>query len=335
MEKPHVIPVKLLKLIAAKRYIRRKHPIIPTFEQDIASYSSGYQGELSIDFHINHILDPYHKLHNLYIPFKTWHFEIDTLLLLEKFLLALEIKNLRGDVYLEHEAGIMRQSYQNEEKRYQCPIVQVEKQARQLNHWLNHRGHKVPVETLVVFVNPNVKLHNQHPKTIYPYVLSHIYYKLKNHYRNAPTIKNRDEIASQLIKASTIPNPDVLSQYQLTFDDFEPGGICENCLQKSPKRQGWGWVCPSCHNKSLNNHIHTFKDLQLLFGPEITTTEAAYWLQTSTEVARYLLKKENYRKSGSHKRIKYHLNYNSQTDYQYLLDYNKNFYKMTLVTSSD
>ncbi|SEQ76753.1 nuclease-related domain-containing protein [Piscibacillus halophilus] len=333
MHKEHDIPPRLLRLIAIQRNLVNQHPILTKIEDEIASYSSGYQGELSIDYHINYILDPHNKLHNLRIPLKNWHFEIDTLLVFEKFMLALEIKNLRGDIYIDHEAGIMKQLHNEEEKVYQSPLVQVEKQVRQLNYWLSQRNYHVPIEPLVVFVNPNVHLKANHSRIIYPFILSHKYYEIKAQYQKYDSIKQRSILIDSLIKHTELDNQQILKHFNLTKSDFKPGVICPQCHLKTVIREKYQWLCTACQYKDKHSFISALKEYFLLFGPVISAKEAREWLQINISTARYLLKSLKFNQIGKKKYTKYIMDFDLRKDFEYLIEYNKAQYKQKISMS--
>ncbi|WP_194840892.1 nuclease-related domain-containing protein [Filobacillus milosensis] len=329
MNKPHEPPTKLLKMLTLNRNIADLTKI-PDFNDDIASFSSGYKGELSIDHDLNYILDDHFRLHNLRLPINDWHFEIDTLLILKNFFLILEIKNLKDIIMIDHEKGIMTQHTNGEIRTYQDPILQVEKQARQLDYWLTQRGYTIPIETLVVFVNKNVHLKdNHHERVIYPFRLSHKYYEFKEKLQYLPSIPTQ-ELSQMLINSHERHNPDFLEKYNLKEEDFLPGYLCEKCGQKTIHRMGYAWKCSPCNFIDRQAPLNRLKERYLLFGPEITARQASEWLQVPVPTAGFMLRNYGFTKVGKKKGTKYNMEFDHSTAFQFLLDYSDQLYKRKL-----
>ena len=157
MKKNHEIPIKMLKILACLRNLRKTHPSYKQLLDELALYSAGHYGEKSIDYYLKLIFEKdMIILNSLRIPLNGVHFQIDTLLLTTKTLIILEIKNMTGPISFDHAFGTM---IQDQTKIYQDPITQVNNQKAQLNMWLKQNGfHNIPIDTLVVFVNKNVRL---------------------------------------------------------------------------------------------------------------------------------------------------------------------------------
>lgn len=328
--KDHPTSVKLLKLLAVKRQIIPEHKVTSLLEEQIARYSSGYYGEVSIDYHLKYILEKLPKLSNIRLKLNGIYFEIDTILLCEKFILLLQVKNVAGRISVDHHVGQMVQNYKGELTSYQDPILQVEKHARLLSNWLKQKGLRVPIETLVVFTNKNAIIEHGSQqldkRVISGYKLSHAYYQLKKQYKNQPSISNRMQIFQELKRNNQVYDMNLLEELELSESDLAPGGVCPNCFRKRMIYYRSVFTCQFCHTKSTTIIEEVLKDYFLIFGPEITADTLSKWLNIDSITASRILRKHAFKTKGGRRYRTYILDYDYRTDFEYLLDYNKKMY---------
>jgi hypothetical protein len=96
-KKIHVPPIKVLKLYALLRRILPNQPLRQDIESELMKIEAGYKRELSLDYHLSFLPDKeYIILHNIRLSYKTFYFQIDTLILHTNFILILEVKNIAG-----------------------------------------------------------------------------------------------------------------------------------------------------------------------------------------------------------------------------------------------
>ncbi|MGP4072286.1 NERD domain-containing protein [Piscibacillus sp. B03] len=322
--------VKLLKLLAINRQIIPGHKVLTVLEEQIARYSSGYYGEVSIDYHLKYILENLPKLSNIRLKLNGIYFEIDTILFCEKFILLLQVKNVVGRISVDHHVGQMVQNYKGELTSYQDPILQVEKHARLLSNWLRQKGITVPIETLVVFTNKNAIIEHDHQqldqRVISGYKLSHAYYQLENMYKNQPSITNRMQIFQELQRNNQIYDMNLLEELELSENDLAPGAVCPNCFRKRMIYYRSNFTCEYCHTQNTNTLQEVLKDYYLIFGSEISSDTLSQWLNVDSTTASRLLKNQGFQSKGGKRYRSYLLEYDYRTDFEYLLSYNKKLY---------
>lgn len=327
MKKNHEIPIKMLKILACLRNLRKTHPSYKQLLDELALYSAGHYGEKSIDYYLKLIFEKdMIILNSLRIPLNGVHFQIDTLLLTTKTLIILEIKNMTGTISFDHAFGTM---IQDQTKIYQDPITQVNNQKAQLNMWLKQNGfHNIPIDTLVVFVNKNVRLIREgnqpiDDRIIMSYRLRDKYNEIQQRYKRTTENIPKEKIAQHLTKAHTQNNQSILETYELTYKDFSLGVKCPTCLQKM-KRIHSNWVCKQCKYKSRDTHVNALKDYYLIFGPRINNAKARLWLDLqSPDVAKYLIQKMNPIEISDKRNRIYEFNFNYQQDFDYLIEFSK------------
>lgn len=88
--KKREIPLQILKLLALLQRIPSHHQKFPLIQEDLAKYSAGFKGELSIDYPLSFLSEEkYFIFHVLRLKDnQNHHFQIDSLLLSKNFSFA-------------------------------------------------------------------------------------------------------------------------------------------------------------------------------------------------------------------------------------------------------
>ncbi|MDM5340322.1 nuclease-related domain-containing protein [Fictibacillus enclensis] len=154
------LPVHIRKLEALLRRLPTEHVKRREIEEQLARRMAGYRGEQSLDYYLG-FLTNYFILHDLRLPDRDHHFQLDTLLISPYFILILEVKNISGTlIFDDHFKQLIRVTPEKEEG-FPDPILQVERHRDQLSGWLSgQKLEKVPIETLVVISYPNTVIKN-------------------------------------------------------------------------------------------------------------------------------------------------------------------------------
>ncbi|TFB19235.1 NERD domain-containing protein [Filobacillus milosensis] len=327
------VPISLLRTIAFNFNMDANHINQQSIKQDLAKYISGYRGEKSIKYFMYNIINKNYKVfHNARLFTKGQNFEIDVLMITDQFLSIIDVKNTSGNIRFDHEFGAMYQKYQGKEKVYQDPIEQVNRHKRLLEIWLNERGYKIPIETLVCFVNKHAILERGQspvdPRIIYGYKLAQKYKELQEKYQNHPSKILTNKLINQLTEESNPLDQELFKKYGMNKEDFKPGVICSQCLKKTVKRQRHHWICAECGFTDHEAPIRALKDYFLIFGPKITNEQARQWLnENNADYVKRLLDKWSVRKEGTGRSLVYYLDFDYQTDFEYLLNYLEKHFK--------
>ncbi|MGM8215059.1 nuclease-related domain-containing protein [Bacillaceae bacterium W0354] len=309
----------LIILIVIKSRLNTIHRYI---EQQLQNVRAGQSGELSLNYFLQLLEHDFLIIPNIEIKLGNTTFQIDRLIITTKFLLIIEIKNHTGTIEFKPEIGQMIQTIRNERKPYEYPISQAETQALKLQAFLNQHGITVPpIETFVVFTNKNVILESGTEEPIDERIMTA--YALRNKinqlflkYKNRPDVIDQEKII-QLINQHRAPfSNKYIKKLGLTPKDFATGVKCPNC-QARPMKRIWGtWQCQICGHENKEAHINALKDFYIIFGSLITTRQAQYWLQlTSESVARKLLTNLQCRKMNGNKNRLYELPFKFPTDF--------------------
>lgn len=128
-------------------------------ERDFAKYNAGFKGELSLDYHLSELIEEdFHIFHDLRLPRdhdKQLYFQIDTLIVHSQFCVLIEVKNLIGNLYFDHQYDQIIRTRDGIDETFSDPINQVELQKDHFANWLIlNKFPEIPLHTLVVITNP-------------------------------------------------------------------------------------------------------------------------------------------------------------------------------------
>ncbi|MED1098241.1 MULTISPECIES: nuclease-related domain-containing protein [Bacillus] len=84
------------------RNLPSNHPKIPLITEELKKRTAGYRGETALDFPLSFIAEKdYFIFHDLRLQDSSRYFQMDTLVLSQKFALILEVKNIAGSLYFD------------------------------------------------------------------------------------------------------------------------------------------------------------------------------------------------------------------------------------------
>ncbi|KZE64152.1 hypothetical protein AWM68_13680 [Fictibacillus phosphorivorans] len=291
------IKIRKLKLIL-KRFPPH-HPVRHEIEVELLKSVTGYNGEKSLDFHMNLLPDDETFIfHDLRLPFGSNHFQIDILILTTTFFLILEVKNMAGTLIFDQEFHQLIRISNDKEDVFSDPISQVYRQTHLLKEWLkHHKFPEVPVESLVVISNPHTRIKYVPQSIKISQKVTHSTNLLAKfhdyqHMRKSEFISKKDikKLSRILLKRHSQSNQDLFQQFSITQDDLIKGVACTKCFTLSMIRSSRKWFCLKCGHYDKLAHIHALKDFALLNGPAITVHECCDFFQISSRhVVKHLL----------------------------------------------
>ncbi|GIN88136.1 nuclease [Heyndrickxia sporothermodurans] len=318
--KPREMPKYLMQLEA----LASRLPINQIKKEDVVkqliNQRTGFNGERSINFPLIFLpQNDYFILHNLRLLYQpNYYFQIDTLILSGKFFLIIEVKNYFGTLIFESMFDQLIRVTDEKEEGFENPILQVERQSRQLKSYLStHFFSTVPIENLVVISSPRTILKNPSnsplisEKIIHSSKLPTKIIELENKYpNNIIATKKIMSISEKLLKEHTPDTKNILEKFHIPESDILTGVRCTKCFHLPMKRIKGGWNCPACNQISINAHFSALKDYLLLISNSITNKEARHFLHLNSDsTTKRLLKSMNLPYLGENKGRKYRLNF--------------------------
>jgi ribosomal protein L37AE/L43A len=299
IKKMHVPPIKILKLYALLRRIIPNHPLKHDIEAELMKLEAGYKGEVSLDYHLSFLPETeYLVLHNLRLSYKTFFFQIDTLILHTNFILILEVKNIAGEIYIDTHFNQLIRTRGGHSEIFPDPILQAYKQRDKLHNWLMSKNFpSMPIEYRVILTNSRTFIKNTsqdqlvHNQLIRSERLVEVIKNLTTKYqKQIMTTKEMNKIANRLIKFHIPQDSDVLSQFRLSKVELQPGVYCTKCHSLSMERSNGTWKCSICLIKQKDAHINALCDYALLIDNTISNKELRSFTKlTSLSTAARLL----------------------------------------------
>lgn len=315
IKKQRTMPHILRQLSALKRRLPPNHPQFALICQDEKNRSNGYKGEEAIDYYLADLPDDFSIYHGLRLPMNHSFFQMDTLILTYSFLLIIEIKALKGEVYFDPVFKQMIRTLNGKSEGFRCPIVQVKRQNDCLSRWCAaHRFPQAPIEDFVTFSNPETILKTAPGNTIVPRKVCHMH-QVPDRIQaltRAPvnmrlTDQERDRLNDQLIQAHTPLIQNARALYHIDDKDLLTGVQCPNCRAIPMIRAHGSWHCSRCSRDSKTAHHTLLDDYFLLMSPTITNREFRHWAHLNSRAqATNLLKNMNLRHTGTQRHTIYH-----------------------------
>ncbi|MBM6617488.1 nuclease-related domain-containing protein [Bacillus suaedaesalsae] len=291
-EKEKDLPLYLEKLQALERRLSPNHPRYQTVVESYSRSIAGYKGEKSLDYYLSFLSkDNYTVLHNIRLHNGVYYFQIDYLLITEKYILLIEVKNYAGVLHYDPHFHQLIRTMNGKEVALPDPLSQIERQKFQLLTLLTKRKYPyTPIETLAVISNPLTILktsNNQEDisrKLIHSGNLARRLKEIDDKYKetrlSSKEIKN---LSKYLLKINQSVKLDILEKFNISQQELLTGVQCPACGALPMKRLHGKWLCQICKNKSKNAHQIALRDFSLLINETITNKEAREFLRLDSD----------------------------------------------------
>jgi ribosomal protein L37AE/L43A len=270
---------------------------------EYAKLNAGFKGEESLDYYLADLKDKSFSIfHDLRLPRdkdRKYYFQIDCLVIHHRFCVLLEVKNLIGDLYFDHQYDQIKRSRNGIEETFSDPVNQVEIQKDYLSNWLKVNNFPaLPLKTLVVITNAKSYItispkYGRNARKIIrgKYLVSKIMEYL--HMNNGIELSNNEirKLSSILLKQHTELNSDILRRYKIQPQDIKTGVACPKCGEIPMIRRYGYWFCSDCSLKSKDAHIQAIKEYALLFKQVVKNKEIREFLhvKSSTSMKKLLI----------------------------------------------
>ncbi|MED1862505.1 nuclease-related domain-containing protein [Fictibacillus nanhaiensis] len=269
-------------------------------ESELARRIAGYQGEKSMDFHMD--LLPKAEtfiFHDLRIPYgTTYHFQLDILILTTTFFLIIEVKNMVGTLIFDQEFKQLIRTYKGVEETFPDPISQLYRQTFLLKELLKqNRFPYVPIESLVIVSNPHTRIksipeHIDLSKSVtHSTNLLAKFHEYQNVYKEEKIAKKEiKKLYRLLLKQNRPQTTDLFNQFSMTEHDILKGVACPDCKMIPIVRLRGKWFCLKCGHTSKDAHLAALKDYSILYNPSISNRQCCDFLQIPSRfVIKHLL----------------------------------------------
>lgn len=269
-------PNKLAMLEALLQRLYPDDPDYAYFKESYYRQVAGFEGENRVDrewfdmLHLgyHYLLFNYEYENELGNPH-----QIDTLLLTNKFLLIVDVKNISGQVNIDeikHQMLVTKPD--GSLKSYPSPIDQLRRHSQHLNSLLNHLKIPLPIAMAVVFSNPATIIGHT-PKNFTIFHASGLRFfvqSLLSNYSEALSEKQLKKLSAMII--SKLKRREIRPSIPLSR--MRKGVLCEICEFKVQMIYKSGnWQCPKCGIRNKNAILRALNDYRLLISSTITNKE--------------------------------------------------------------
>ncbi|MDM5317087.1 nuclease-related domain-containing protein [Fictibacillus sp. b24] len=311
------MPIFIQKLEALLRRVSPTHPNRVKIAEDLAKSKSGITGERSLQYFYRYLpQDKVRFLHHIRISHMDYYFQVDTLLLTNKFLLLLEIKNYAGHLYFDEKHGQLIRTLNNKRDIFEDPLLQAKRQAFHLSKIINkHKYPSIPIETMVVFTHPKAYIEcsptykEAMKRVIKSSKLEEKFVEFSSKYKQELfSVKEVKKMSRLLNKLHEPYDPNICVRYGIGLNELINGVICPQCEDGMYViKQLSKWRCERCGVISNEVLIHALRDYALLVSTTITNKSCQSYLNISPRQSQYLLKALQIPFYGSNKGRTYHL----------------------------
>ncbi|MET3684234.1 hypothetical protein ABID56_002360 [Alkalibacillus flavidus] len=251
--------------------------IIPRYKRQDQTYrdmlnhlrreQAGYLGEQSLQYFQQLLPHKIAALYGLRALGNQHYFQIDLLLVLEKFLLIIEAKHFQGTIELNHFGQIV-QTINGQRHVYQNPLEQAEVQKYQLQSLLErHHIKSPPIHTCAVFTHEDVLLKiDNPPANLLTY--RQLFQFFQHLYQNSsPQITHAEATKlSHFLKAQHTPkNRHIFAIYNVKSDLIKGGIYCDDCERSKMYYRRAKWICKQCQKTDRYALIRGLKEYALIF----------------------------------------------------------------------
>ncbi|MEN2767271.1 NERD domain-containing protein [Ornithinibacillus xuwenensis] len=302
--------VELLQLHALLNRLPDTHPKKGEVLIEYKKRRRQSRGEKEIEFPLSFLDEnQYLILHDLRLKDEQGFFQIDTLIISEKFCLILEIKNWYGSILFGENGQVIRIGDDGREEGFPNPLPQAKLQQYRLKRWLNKSGiMNTPLDFFIVISFPTTILKAIPPysipeKVIHNNQLFPIIQELDKHYTNSIFSQQElSNISRKLIESHQQYEKSVLEKYNVLKCDILKGVICPGCGELPMIRHKQKWQCPHCKHTSIDAHEAALLDYKYLINHSITNQDARSFLYiTSSHVTKRILQMSGYKQMGRNK----------------------------------
>jgi hypothetical protein len=300
IKKPRKVPKQIEQLEAILKRLAPDHLKVPELSANLSKRLAGYKGEKGLDYPLSFLADEqYHIFHDLRLFDGTHYFQIDTLILSQRLILLLEVKNIMGTLYFDSNFNQLIRTLDEKKEPFPDPIIQSDRHCDQLRKWLLlYNFMKIPIESLVVISSSRTILDTSpNNEQIYNKVIhsGKLPFKIKslNELYHKERLNRRVflELSNELLNGHRELEVNILKQYKIDKSELIKGVQCPDCFVIPMERGKGNWVCLSCGLVSKCAHVPALKDYSILIGTTITNQEARDFLKipSSTVVKKLLI----------------------------------------------
>ncbi|SFG60763.1 nuclease-related domain-containing protein [Sporolactobacillus nakayamae] len=250
---------------------------------------AGYRGEQSLDFALSYLSDKDFRIfHNLRLYDHVHYFQIDFLVLCDRYALILEVKNILGKLTFDTEMRQLIRELDDDIDVFDDPITQAEYLTGSLHQWLDERGLSLPIINRVVVASAaQIQVTNLKSDRIKKIVrranLKAELFTIDKQFSKAHLSTDvLNKVSAALLEAhqSLIIKP---FRSLIKPEAIIKGVRCPDCGAMPMRKVKQHWHCAGCDHLSKTAHLLALLDYRLIHGPAITNKQCRDFLMMTSE----------------------------------------------------
>lgn len=273
-------------------------------EEKLYRLRAGYSGELKVDRYLESV--PYMQgkiiLTGVALPIKFGSlFQIDTLIISERYVMIVEVKNVKGDLYFKTNPHYLLRVLDGEETVMDCPITQLELAKIHLVEWFRQQGMNIEVQGVIVLANRNAHIREipPHAPVIYMKRLSILLGEKEKYPEVLSTVQlERLRIRIRQQQSDYVTGP-LCSYFHINPKYLKRGQLCVKCHESTDYKTERLRYCKYCELTQPNNFRETIEDWLMLVDSSITNAQCRYFLDLKNkDDAVYVLRRFGLKSKG-------------------------------------
>ena len=270
-----VVQERLAAMAVIESRVRTGHPSYGRIKEDLDMRLAGYAGEKKADFYMEEatLKDKPMVLKDVMVPAGGKRVQVDTLVLHPAFVLAVEVKNMTGELYFDEDTGQFYRMKNGVREGMRNPEDQLNRSIAATERFLASIELPVRVHGAIVLASYNgLIIQGPASKPIFPVdrLPGHIE-KLEK--ENRAVLKRTDLqfIVDTLSLLSREKQDQYFKWYNLTDDDIDFGVRCPSCFKIGMERGHGKWICKKCNSDSADAHLATLQEYRVINGEVVTS----------------------------------------------------------------
>lgn len=229
----------------------------------------GYQGEVVFDKWFSSLDGEWIVVNDLLLEHAGSVFQIDSLVIGLDRVYLFEVKNFEGDFLLEQDR------WYSGSKEIKDPLMQMQRCETALRQLLRSLGYQSPIESTLIFINPEFTLYNCSPKLpiVFCSQLNRFSKKLLQQSASSGRLHARhSRLAEKLCELHLVKSPyERLPEYR--YEELRKGIVCVGCGGMGVRHHHRMIECERCGSKEELDRalIRSIKECCSLF-PQIKIT---------------------------------------------------------------
>ena len=282
------MPENYHALTRLKARLSEQHEKYSSIIEKLDQISAGYYGEMRTDRFIEEVQFPQqvHIIPDLHFRLHAKRYiQIDTLILTKSYILITEIKNITGSLrFKEYPNKLVRIVDNQEEKPFDCPLTQLDRNCDGISKILTKINLKLPIHQALVFPSQNTIIENA-PQNRNIFFVKQFPLFIQKLNKLPPVLTENQFIllSNKLIRINkNFTTKPLCEHLKINPEILKKGVLCKNCnaaLQRISLRT---WICNACKSIDNNPIPRNIEDLFLLIKPNISIKDCMHYLQINS-----------------------------------------------------